>query len=40
MGEFTIRVLDLKTLIEIKEALDQPKDRAVLPILREALKES
>jgi len=37
-GEMKIRVLNLDTLIEIKEELDSEKDRAVLPILRRALK--
>jgi hypothetical protein len=34
-----IRVLDLETLIEIKEQLGGEKDRAVLPILRRTLEE-
>jgi predicted nucleotidyltransferase len=34
-----IRVLDLETLIEIKEQLGGDKDRAVLPILRRTLEE-
>ena len=35
----TVRVLDLETLIEVKEELGFPKDTAVLPVLRQALKE-
>lgn len=35
-----IRVLDLETLIEIKEHLGGDKDIAVLPLLRQTLKES
>lgn len=34
-----IRVLDLETLIAIKEELNGEKDRAVLPILRRTLEE-
>jgi uncharacterized protein YqcC (DUF446 family) len=34
-----VRVLDLETLIAVKEELGFPKDIAVLPILRQALKE-
>jgi hypothetical protein len=34
-----VRVLNLETLIAIKEELGFPKDIAVLPILRQALKE-
>ena len=34
-----VRVLDLETLIATKEELGFPKDLAVLPILRQALKE-
>jgi hypothetical protein len=34
-----LRVLDLETLIAIKEELGFPKDTAVLPVLRQALKE-
>ncbi len=37
--ELSIRVLDLETLIAIKEELDGEKDRAVLPILRRTLEE-
>lgn len=33
-----VRVLDLETLISIKEELGFPKDAAVLPVLRQALK--
>jgi hypothetical protein len=34
-----IRVLDLETLIAIKEELGGEKDRAMLPILRRTLEE-
>jgi hypothetical protein len=34
-----IHVLDLATLIAVKEELGFPKDTAVLPVLRQALKE-
>ena len=34
-----VRVLDLATLIEIKEESGQDKDKAVLPTLRATLKE-
>ena len=37
--ELRIRVLDLKTLIEIKEEIAGEKDAAVLPILRQTLNE-
>jgi hypothetical protein len=36
----TIQVLNLKTLIELKEQLNGEKDRAMLPILRRTLRES
>lgn len=36
---FRIRVLDLETLIALKEELAGEKDRAVLPILRRTLEE-
>jgi hypothetical protein len=36
--DFGVRVLDLETLIEIKEQLGGEKDRAMLPILRRALE--
>lgn len=39
VGQLTLHVLDLETLIEIKEELGQPKDKAVLPILRATLEE-
>ena len=38
-GGARVRVLDLETLIELKEKLGGEKDRAVLPVLRRALKE-
>lgn len=34
-----VRVLDLETLIAIKEDLGGEKDRAVLPVLRRTLEE-
>jgi len=34
-----VTVLDLETLIAVKEELGFPKDAAVLPLLRQALKE-
>jgi hypothetical protein len=34
-----VSVLDLETLIAVKEELGFPKDTAVLPVLRQALKE-
>jgi hypothetical protein len=39
IGKFRLRVLDLETLIEIKQELGQEKDKAVIPILRRLLKE-
>lgn len=40
LGEgLRVRVLDLETLIEIKEQLGSEKDRAMLPILRRTLEE-
>jgi hypothetical protein len=40
IGEgFSIRVLNLETLISLKEELAGEKDRAVLPILRRTLEE-
>lgn len=37
---FRIRVLKLETLIKVKEEIAHPKDKAVLAILRQTLKES
>lgn len=37
--ETIVRVLDLETLITVKEKLGAPKDVAMLPVFREALKE-
>ncbi len=37
--ELRIRVLDLETLIQIKEEIAGEKDAAVLPILRQTLNE-
>ncbi len=34
-----VRVLDLETLIAIKEELGDPKDMAMLPVLRQTLRE-
>lgn len=40
LGEETrVRILDLPTLIEIKEQLGRDRDLAVLPILRRTLRE-
>jgi hypothetical protein len=38
-GGMLVRVLDLETLIAIKEELSGEKDRAVLPVLRRTLEE-
>jgi uncharacterized protein YqcC (DUF446 family) len=37
--DVVVRVLDLEMLIAVKEELGFPKDIAVLPVLRQALKE-
>lgn len=37
--DFHVRVLDLESLIEVKEAVGREKDRAVLPLYRRTLKE-
>ena len=34
-----LRVLDLESLIEVKEKIGREKDRAVLPLYRRALME-
>lgn len=34
-----VRVLDLETLIAVKEELRHPKDTAMLPVLRQTLRE-
>lgn len=34
LGDMTVRVLSLDEIITSKEALDRPKDRAALPLLR------
>ena len=39
VGSSQVRVLDLETLIQIKEELGGEKDRAILPILRRTLEE-
>jgi len=36
----TLRVLDLKTLIELKKASTDPKDKQRLPVLKETLRQS
>lgn len=36
---FPLRVLDLETLIKVKEEVDFEKDKAVLPLLRRTLRE-
>jgi hypothetical protein len=38
-GDLKVRLLDLVTLIEVKEATGRDKDKAVLPILRRILEE-
>jgi hypothetical protein len=38
-SDFRARVLNLETLIEIKEQLGGEKDRAMLPVLRRTLEE-
>jgi predicted nucleotidyltransferase len=38
--DIRVRVLNLETLIEVKEQLNGEKDRAMLPILRRALEEN
>ena len=38
-SDMTVRVLDLETLIAIKEELGDPKDQAMLPVLRQTLRE-
>jgi hypothetical protein len=35
-----VNVIDLRTLIELKEKAGRPKDLAALPILRATLEES
>ncbi len=35
-----VQVLDLQTLIKVKEEVGHDKDKAMLPILRRTLKES
>jgi hypothetical protein len=37
-SDFSVRVLNLETLMEIKEQLNGEKDRAMLPILRRTLE--
>ncbi len=39
MGDYTLRVLRLETIIEVKTKAARNKDKAVLPILRAALAE-
>lgn len=38
-GRLKVRVLDLETLIRLKEEAGRDKDKAVLPILRRTLEE-
>ena len=38
-GGTTVSVLNLETLIALKEELNGEKDRAVLPVLRRTLEE-
>ncbi len=38
LGGFTIRVLDLESIIDLKRATGRPKDLAVLPVLESTLK--
>jgi predicted nucleotidyltransferase len=41
LGEgLSVRVIDLRTLIELKEKAGRPKDLATLPVLRATLEES
>jgi len=35
-----VRILNLETLIEVKEELNGEKDRAMLPLLRRTLEEN
>jgi len=35
----TLRVLDLKTLIELKKTSKDPKDKQRLPVLKETLRQ-
>lgn len=37
LGELTVRVLDLASVIESKEAAGREKDKAMLPVLRQTL---
>ena len=39
-GGLAVRVIDLPTLIELKEKAGRPKDLAVLPVLRATLAET
>jgi len=39
VGGMRVRVLDLATIVELKEELGREKDRAVLPVLRHTLEE-
>ena len=39
VGELSLRILTLETLIETKKAAGRDKDRAVLSLLRQTLKE-
>ncbi len=40
LGEFTVRVLSLRSIVERKRASTHPKDKFVLPILEALLKKT
>ena len=40
IGDFNIRVLNLETIIQVKEEVNHPKDQAVLAILKEISRET
>lgn len=40
VGGFSVQVLTLRAIIEIKESVGRDKDKAVLPVLRRTLDES
>jgi hypothetical protein len=40
LGEFTVRVLTLQSIVERKRASSHPKDKIVLPILEALLKKT
>ena len=39
VGELSVKVLNLASIIESKEAANRDKDRAMLPLLRRTLEE-